>query len=178
MLSVPLKMKPEEEEEAYDLISVCICTKTASSSSDTDRRGALPDQRGQVPEPPVSSGPSWALLAHSGGNPKPEYEAATVGLRAGLRLLRTGRLKKQQKTAGTSYHQRCHRTKIKKRADGSRIVFPLKPLSSSKEIAEPLFHLKLAMEQLAASQTFRCILATVLAVGNFLNGCKVSWPKL
>lgn len=29
------------------------------------------------------------------------------------------------------------------------------------------------MEQLAASQTFRCILATVLAVGNFLNGCKV-----
>ncbi|XP_046907689.1 FH1/FH2 domain-containing protein 1 isoform X2 [Hypomesus transpacificus] len=41
-----------------------------------------------------------------------------------------------------------------------------------REIAEPLFHLKLAMEQLAASQTFRCILATVLAVGNFLNGCK------
>ncbi|XP_068584421.1 FH1/FH2 domain-containing protein 1-like [Cebidichthys violaceus] len=28
------------------------------------------------------------------------------------------------------------------------------------------------MEQLAASQTFRCILATVLAIGNFLNGCK------
>ncbi|KAF7654664.1 hypothetical protein LDENG_00066300 [Lucifuga dentata] len=41
-----------------------------------------------------------------------------------------------------------------------------------REIAEPLFHLKLAMEQLAASQTFRCILATVLAIGNFLNGCK------
>lgn len=41
-----------------------------------------------------------------------------------------------------------------------------------REIAEPLFHLKLAMEQLAANQTFRCILATVLAVGNFLNGCK------
>ncbi|MEQ2167689.1 hypothetical protein GOODEAATRI_006700 [Goodea atripinnis] len=32
---------------------------------------------------------------------------------------------------------------------------------------------QLAMEQLAASQTFRCILATVLAIGNFLNGCKV-----
>ncbi|KAL0970093.1 hypothetical protein UPYG_G00237060 [Umbra pygmaea] len=40
------------------------------------------------------------------------------------------------------------------------------------EIAEPLFQLKLAMEQLAASQTFRCILATVLAIGNFLNGRK------
>uniref|UniRef100_A0A4W6EF18 FH2 domain-containing protein n=1 Tax=Lates calcarifer TaxID=8187 RepID=A0A4W6EF18_LATCA len=37
---------------------------------------------------------------------------------------------------------------------------------------KPLFHLKLAMEQLAASQTFKCILATVLAIGNFLNGCK------
>lgn len=34
------------------------------------------------------------------------------------------------------------------------------------------------MEQLAASQTFRCILATVLAIGNFLNGCKVSDPSL
>ncbi|KAJ8007560.1 hypothetical protein DPEC_G00095310 [Dallia pectoralis] len=44
--------------------------------------------------------------------------------------------------------------------------------SLEKEIAEPLFHLKLAMEQLAGSQTFRCILATVLAIGNFLNGCK------
>ncbi|XP_076867928.1 FH1/FH2 domain-containing protein 1 [Brachyhypopomus gauderio] len=41
-----------------------------------------------------------------------------------------------------------------------------------REIAEPLFHLKLAMEQLASNQTFRCILATVLAIGNFLNGCK------
>lgn len=30
------------------------------------------------------------------------------------------------------------------------------------------------MEQLSASQTFRYILATVLAIGNFLNGCKVS----
>lgn len=47
-----------------------------------------------------------------------------------------------------------------------------------QEIAEPLFHLKLAMEQLSASQTFRYILATVLAIGNFLNGCKVSIPEL
>uniref|UniRef100_A0A3Q3GLT9 FH2 domain-containing protein n=1 Tax=Labrus bergylta TaxID=56723 RepID=A0A3Q3GLT9_9LABR len=44
--------------------------------------------------------------------------------------------------------------------------------SLEREIAEPLFHLKLAMEQLSANQTFRCILATVLAIGNFLNGCK------
>ncbi|XP_043100841.1 FH1/FH2 domain-containing protein 1 isoform X2 [Puntigrus tetrazona] len=47
-----------------------------------------------------------------------------------------------------------------------------------REIAEPLFHLKLAMEQLAANQTFRCILATVLAVGNFLNGCKAKGFEL
>lgn len=47
-----------------------------------------------------------------------------------------------------------------------------------QEIAEPLFHLKLAMEQLSASQTFRYILATVLAIGNFLNGWKVSVPEL
>ncbi|KAM6909568.1 FH1/FH2 domain-containing protein 1 [Xenentodon cancila] len=51
-------------------------------------------------------------------------------------------------------------------------TFALDYDSLEQEIAEPLFHLKLAMEQLAASQTFRCILATVLAVGNFLNGCK------
>ncbi|XP_059891830.1 FH1/FH2 domain-containing protein 1-like [Gadus macrocephalus] len=41
-----------------------------------------------------------------------------------------------------------------------------------REIAEPLFHLKTAVEQLAGSQTFKQILATVLAIGNFLNGCK------
>ncbi|XP_022070682.1 FH1/FH2 domain-containing protein 1 isoform X2 [Acanthochromis polyacanthus] len=51
-------------------------------------------------------------------------------------------------------------------------TFALDYDSLEREIAEPLFHLKLAMEQLAASQTFRCILATVLAIGNFLNGCK------
>ncbi|XP_034532019.1 FH1/FH2 domain-containing protein 3 [Notolabrus celidotus] len=50
--------------------------------------------------------------------------------------------------------------------------FALEYDSLEREIAEPLFHLKLAMEQLSASQTFRCILATVLAIGNFLNGCK------
>ncbi|KAG9260113.1 FH1/FH2 domain-containing protein 1-like [Astyanax mexicanus] len=51
-------------------------------------------------------------------------------------------------------------------------AFALDYDSLEREIAEPLFHLKLAMEQLAANQTFRCILATVLAIGNFLNGCK------
>ncbi|XP_062997593.1 FH1/FH2 domain-containing protein 1 isoform X2 [Elgaria multicarinata webbii] len=39
-----------------------------------------------------------------------------------------------------------------------------------QEIAEPLFDLKLGMEQLAKNQTFKCILATLLAMGNFLNG--------
>ncbi|TKS93143.1 FH1/FH2 domain-containing protein 1 [Collichthys lucidus] len=51
-------------------------------------------------------------------------------------------------------------------------AFALDYDSLEREIAEPLFHLKLAMEQLSASQTFRCILATVLEIGNFLNGCK------
>ncbi|XP_061665142.1 FH1/FH2 domain-containing protein 1 isoform X2 [Syngnathoides biaculeatus] len=41
-----------------------------------------------------------------------------------------------------------------------------------QEIAKPLFYLKQAMEQLVGSQTFRHVLATVLAIGNFLNGCK------
>lgn len=51
-------------------------------------------------------------------------------------------------------------------------AFALDYDSLEREIAEPLFHLKIAMEQLAANQTFRCILATVLAIGNFLNGVK------
>uniref|UniRef100_A0A8C9V9F3 Formin homology 2 domain containing 1 n=1 Tax=Scleropages formosus TaxID=113540 RepID=A0A8C9V9F3_SCLFO len=38
-----------------------------------------------------------------------------------------------------------------------------------KEIAEPLFDLKLGMTQLASNATFQRILATLLAVGNFLN---------
>ncbi|XP_055012425.1 FH1/FH2 domain-containing protein 1 [Boleophthalmus pectinirostris] len=50
-------------------------------------------------------------------------------------------------------------------------AFALDYDSMEREIAEPLFHLKLAMEQLSGSATFRC-LATVLAIGNFLNGCK------
>ncbi|XP_072314821.1 FH1/FH2 domain-containing protein 3 [Eucyclogobius newberryi] len=51
-------------------------------------------------------------------------------------------------------------------------AFALDYDTMEREIAEPLFHLKLAMEQLSSSRTFRWILATVLAIGNFLNGCK------
>ncbi|XP_028256959.1 FH1/FH2 domain-containing protein 3-like isoform X6 [Parambassis ranga] len=48
-------------------------------------------------------------------------------------------------------------------------AFKLNYESLEKEIAEPLFDLKLGMEQLASNQTFRRILATLLAIGNFLN---------
>lgn len=37
-----------------------------------------------------------------------------------------------------------------------------------------MFDLKVGMEQLVQNATFRCILATLLAVGNFLNGSQVS----
>uniref|UniRef100_A0A674JCX4 Formin homology 2 domain containing 1 n=1 Tax=Terrapene triunguis TaxID=2587831 RepID=A0A674JCX4_9SAUR len=49
-------------------------------------------------------------------------------------------------------------------------AFKLDYESMEQEIAEPLFDLKLGMEQLAKNQTFRCILATLLAMGNVLNG--------
>ncbi|XP_027137007.1 FH1/FH2 domain-containing protein 3 isoform X3 [Larimichthys crocea] len=48
-------------------------------------------------------------------------------------------------------------------------AFKLNYEALEKEIAEPLFDLKLGMEQLASNQTFRRILATLLAIGNFLN---------
>ncbi|XP_074865347.1 FH1/FH2 domain-containing protein 1 isoform X2 [Carettochelys insculpta] len=48
-------------------------------------------------------------------------------------------------------------------------AFKLDYESMEQEVAEPLFDLKLGMEQLAKNQTFRCILATLLAMGNFLN---------
>ncbi|XP_054552872.1 FH1/FH2 domain-containing protein 1 isoform X2 [Talpa occidentalis] len=47
-----------------------------------------------------------------------------------------------------------------------------------REIAEPLFDLKVGMEQLVQNATFRCILATLLAVGNFLNGSQSSGFEL
>uniref|UniRef100_A0A7N6B967 Formin homology 2 domain containing 1 n=1 Tax=Anabas testudineus TaxID=64144 RepID=A0A7N6B967_ANATE len=49
-------------------------------------------------------------------------------------------------------------------------AFKLNYEALEKEIAEPLFDLKLGMEQLASNQTFKRILATLLAIGNFLNG--------
>uniref|UniRef100_A0A8C1U7G1 Formin homology 2 domain containing 1 n=1 Tax=Cyprinus carpio TaxID=7962 RepID=A0A8C1U7G1_CYPCA len=48
-------------------------------------------------------------------------------------------------------------------------AFKLNYETLEKEIAEPLFDLKLGMEQLAKNKTFKRILATLLAIGNFLN---------
>ncbi|XP_052010975.1 FH1/FH2 domain-containing protein 1-like isoform X3 [Xyrauchen texanus] len=48
-------------------------------------------------------------------------------------------------------------------------AFKLNYETLEKEIAEPLFDLKLGMEQLSKNKTFRRILATLLAIGNFLN---------
>ncbi|XP_051787637.1 FH1/FH2 domain-containing protein 1 isoform X2 [Erpetoichthys calabaricus] len=48
-------------------------------------------------------------------------------------------------------------------------AFKLDYENMEKEIAEPLFDLKLGMEQLAKNKTFKNILATLLAIGNFLN---------
>ncbi|NXE40229.1 FHOD1 protein, partial [Ptilorrhoa leucosticta] len=68
-------------------------------------------------------------------------------------------------------------------------AFKLDYESLEQEIAEPLFDLKVGMEQLARNHTFKCILATLLAMGNFLNElanslvqlerrCRASWHNL
>ncbi|KAM3920088.1 FH1/FH2 domain-containing protein 1 isoform 2-T2 [Leptodactylus fuscus] len=49
-------------------------------------------------------------------------------------------------------------------------AFKLDYETMEKEIGEPLFDLKLGMEQLSKNKTFKVILASLLAVGNFLNG--------
>ncbi|XP_069822370.1 FH1/FH2 domain-containing protein 1 isoform X2 [Dendropsophus ebraccatus] len=49
-------------------------------------------------------------------------------------------------------------------------AFKLDYETMEKEIAEPLFDLKLGMEQLSKNKTFKVILSSLLAVGNFLNG--------
>nr|XP_020653529.1 FH1/FH2 domain-containing protein 1 [Pogona vitticeps] len=49
-------------------------------------------------------------------------------------------------------------------------AFKLDYEAMEQEIAEPLFDLKVGMEQLAKSRTFKSILAALLAMGNFLNG--------
>ncbi|XP_068117837.1 FH1/FH2 domain-containing protein 1 isoform X2 [Hyperolius riggenbachi] len=48
-------------------------------------------------------------------------------------------------------------------------AFKLDYETMEKEIADPLFDLKLGMEQLSKNKTFKVILASLLAVGNFLN---------
>ncbi|XP_023618827.1 FH1/FH2 domain-containing protein 1 isoform X5 [Myotis lucifugus] len=57
-------------------------------------------------------------------------------------------------------------------------AFKLDYDSMEREIAEPLYDLKVGMEQLVHNTTFRCILATLLAVGNFLNGSQSSGFEL
>jgi len=42
-----------------------------------------------------------------------------------------------------------------------------------KEVAEPLMDLKDALEEINKNKTFKDILATLLAIGNFLNGKQV-----
>ncbi|KAK7913579.1 hypothetical protein WMY93_013790 [Mugilogobius chulae] len=48
-------------------------------------------------------------------------------------------------------------------------AFKLNYETLEKEIAEPLYELKSGMEELASNLTFKRILATLLAIGNFLN---------
>lgn len=43
-----------------------------------------------------------------------------------------------------------------------------------QEVAEPLMDLKDALEEINHNKTFKHILATLLAIGNFLNGKQVS----
>ncbi|XP_077568055.1 FH1/FH2 domain-containing protein 3-like isoform X2 [Stigmatopora nigra] len=56
--------------------------------------------------------------------------------------------------------------------------FKLNYEALEQEIAEPLLDLKLGMEQLAGNRTFKKILATLLAVGNFLNGSEAAGFEL
>ncbi|KAM4602315.1 FH1/FH2 domain-containing protein 1, partial [Discoglossus pictus] len=51
-------------------------------------------------------------------------------------------------------------------------AFKLDYETMEKEIAEPLFDLKLGMEQLSKNKTFKVLLSALLAVGNFLNGSR------
>jgi len=43
-----------------------------------------------------------------------------------------------------------------------------------QEVAEPMFDLKVGIEELRRSRTLKYILATMLSVGNFLNGSEVT----
>lgn len=57
-------------------------------------------------------------------------------------------------------------------------AFKLNYETLEKEIAEPLFDLKQGMEQLAKNKTFKRILATLLAIGNFLNSSRAKGFEL
>ncbi|XP_043937324.1 FH1/FH2 domain-containing protein 1 isoform X3 [Protopterus annectens] len=57
-------------------------------------------------------------------------------------------------------------------------AFKLDYEAMEKEIAEPLFDLKVGMDQLAKNKTFKYILATLLEIGNFLNGSKAKGFEL
>lgn len=46
-----------------------------------------------------------------------------------------------------------------------------------QEVAEPLMDLKESVRELHNNETFKHILATLLAIGNFLNGKKVREAK-
>lgn len=54
------------------------------------------------------------------------------------------------------------------------LAFPHCKLMFLQEVAEPLQDLKEGMDQLEKNKTLRCILATLLAIGNFLNSTDVS----
>ncbi|XP_069460558.1 FH1/FH2 domain-containing protein 1-like isoform X2 [Ambystoma mexicanum] len=57
-------------------------------------------------------------------------------------------------------------------------AFKLDYDNMEKEIAEPLYELKEGMEQLSKNTTFRCILSSLLAVGNFLNSSNANGFEL
>lgn len=44
-----------------------------------------------------------------------------------------------------------------------------------QDVAEPLMDLKQAIDEVQRNPTFKCILGTLLSIGNFLNGTKVWW---
>uniref|UniRef100_A0A914WS14 Uncharacterized protein n=1 Tax=Plectus sambesii TaxID=2011161 RepID=A0A914WS14_9BILA len=57
-------------------------------------------------------------------------------------------------------------------------IFMLDYASIEKDIAEPLMDLKLSMEEIENSSTFANVMATVLAVGNHLNGADIKGFQL
>lgn len=57
-------------------------------------------------------------------------------------------------------------------------AFKLDYENMEKEIAEPLFELKEGMAQVLKNKTFKCILSSLLAIGNFLNGSNANGFEL